>query len=78
MNLESCTLERVAKEFSTSEQTQVIEVLSGYSGPEVARVVWDILQLSKGNLENVKHYLQAARQIIEMFSTGLSTMTLIP
>jgi hypothetical protein len=35
-------------------------LLSGYSGPETARVVWDILELSKGSLKDVRRYLQAA------------------
>ena len=61
MTLESRTLERVAKDFSASEQALAIELLSGYSGPEAARVVWDILELSKASLESVRHYLQAAQ-----------------
>lgn len=61
MSLDSRTLERVAKEFSASDQDLVIESLSGYSGPEAGRVAWDILKLSKGNLESVRHYLQAAQ-----------------
>lgn len=60
MSLEPRTLERIVREFSASEQALVIELLSGYSGPEAGRVAWDILELSKGNLESVRHYLQAA------------------
>ena len=61
MSLESRTLERVAREFPASEQAPVIESLSGYAGPEAGRVAWDILKLSKGNVERVRHYLQAAQ-----------------
>jgi hypothetical protein len=55
MSLEPRTLERIVREFSASEQALVIELLSGYSGPEAGRVAWDILELSKGNLESVRH-----------------------
>ena len=61
MSLDSRTLERVANEFSASDQVLVIESLSGYSGPEAERVAWDILKLSKGNLESVRRYLQVAQ-----------------
>jgi hypothetical protein len=61
MSLEPRTLERIAREFSASEQALVIELLLGYSGPEAGRVAWDILELSKGNLESVRHYEQAAQ-----------------
>jgi hypothetical protein len=61
MSLESRSLERIAKDFSAAEQSLVIELVSGYLGPEGARVVWDILELSKGSMESVRHYLQAAQ-----------------
>jgi len=44
-----------------SDQAPVIELLSGYSGPEAGRIGWDILQLSKGSLESVRHFVQAAK-----------------
>lgn len=61
MSLEQRTLERIAREFSASDQALVIELLSGYSGPETGRVAWDVLELSKGSLERVRHFLQAAQ-----------------
>ena len=61
MSLEQRTLERIAKEFPVADQALVIELLSGYAGPEPGRVAWDILELSKGSLENVRRFLQAAR-----------------
>ena len=61
MSLEPRSLERIARDFSAAEQLVVIELVSGYSGPEAARVVWDILELSKGSLEKVRQYLQAAQ-----------------
>jgi hypothetical protein len=61
LSLEERTRERISKEFTESDQVLVIDLLSTYSGPENARVVWDILKLSKGKLENVRQYLQAAQ-----------------
>jgi hypothetical protein len=61
MSLEPRTLERIAREFSASEQALIIELLIGYTGPEAGRIAWDILELSKGKLESVRHYLQAAQ-----------------
>ncbi len=54
------TLDRIKKDFPESEQSAVIEFLSGYSGPEEDRVRWDILVLSKGSLE-VLHFVTAAQ-----------------
>jgi hypothetical protein len=61
MVLEERSLERISKDFPTSDRSVVIDLLSSYSGPESGRVAWDILQLSKGKLENVRRYLQAAQ-----------------
>ena len=60
MKLEQRALERIAREFDASEQAPVIDLLSGYPGPEGERVMWDILELSKGNLEKVRYYVQTA------------------
>lgn len=38
-----------------------MEILRGYSGPEIKRVMWDILVLSKGSIEHVKKYVESAR-----------------
>jgi hypothetical protein len=62
MSLEPRTLERVAREFPESDQPLVIELLSAYSGPEPGRVARDILELSKTNVQVVRHYLQAAER----------------
>lgn len=61
MSLEQRTLERISKEFPGSDEALVIELLSGYSGPEAGRVIWDILQLSKGSLESIRRCIQAAQ-----------------
>jgi hypothetical protein len=61
MSIEERTQERIAKDFSASEQASVIELLGSYSGPEIGRVTWDILQLSNGSLENVRQYVQVAQ-----------------
>jgi hypothetical protein len=61
LSLEQRTLERILKEVPAPDQAAVIEALSGYAGPEPARVVWDVLQLSKGSVESVRQYVQAAQ-----------------
>ena len=61
MSLEQRTLDQIAKDFSAAERASVIELLSGYSGPESGRVTWDILELSKGSLENITHFVKAAQ-----------------
>jgi len=61
MNLEDRAVQRISKDFPASDRTIVVDLLSSYSGPEGSRVPWDILQLSKGKLENVRQYLQAAQ-----------------
>jgi hypothetical protein len=61
MPLEQRALQRIAKDFPAAEQALVIELLSGYSGPESGRVTWDILELSKGSLENVRRFTKAAQ-----------------
>jgi hypothetical protein len=61
MNLEQRSLERIEEKFPDSEKADVIGLLHSYDGPENDRVIWDILELSKGSLEKVKLYLQAAQ-----------------
>jgi len=61
MNLEPRSLDRVAREFPVAEQAAVIDLLNSYSGPEAPRVVWDILELSKGDAGNARTYFQAAQ-----------------
>jgi hypothetical protein len=39
----------------------VVERLAGYTGPEKDRVIWDILELSKGNVEKIGEYVKAAQ-----------------
>jgi hypothetical protein len=61
MSLEQRTTERIAREFAASERDSVTEILAGYSGKERDRVIWDILELSKGSLEKVMHFVQTAQ-----------------
>jgi hypothetical protein len=61
MNLEQRSVERIEREFFASERAAVTELLTGYSGSESGRVIWDILELSQGSLEKVRQYVQAAQ-----------------
>ena len=61
MSLEHRSVERVLREFPAGEQGAVTGLLNGYAGPEAERVVWDILELSKGSLENVRKYVLVAK-----------------
>ena len=61
MSLEDRLFESIATEFANADRTAVIELLISYSGPEPDRVRWDILELSKGSLEKVRQYIEAAR-----------------
>ena len=44
------------------EKDTVIQLLTSYSGPESDRVRWDILELSKGDVEKVREFVQAAQR----------------
>ena len=61
MTLDKRTRDRIEREFSASEQAVVTDLLSAYGGAESSRVHWDILELSTGDLEKVRHYVQAAQ-----------------
>lgn len=62
MSLERRAVERIVREFSDKERDKVIQLLNSYAGPEIGRVTWDILQLSNGSLEQVKHYAAVAHR----------------
>jgi len=61
MKLEPRSIERIAREYAPADQALIVELLSDYSGPEPGRVVWDILELSKGDLNALGEYLRAAK-----------------
>jgi hypothetical protein len=61
MNLEDRLIERIGKEFTDAEQVIVVGLLRTYAGPERDRVCWDILELSGGNLDKLREYVEAAR-----------------
>ena len=61
MTLDERTRDRIAKEFPPGEHAAVTELLSSYDGAESGRVHWDILELSKGELEKVRHFVKAAQ-----------------
>ena len=59
--MEQRILERIGREFPSADQNCVLELLASYSGPERDRVRWDILELSKGELEKIGGYVKAAQ-----------------
>jgi hypothetical protein len=58
MVMEQRILERVSRELNDSDRDTVVELLESYAGPETERVRWDILQLSKGGVGNVRDYIK--------------------
>jgi hypothetical protein len=60
-DMEQRIIERISREFQGADRNRVVERLAGYSGPEKGRVIWDILELSKGNVEKIGEYLKAAQ-----------------
>jgi hypothetical protein len=54
-------LERVRREFQDSDRAAVVQLLESYVGPEGDRVRWDILELSKGNLDKIRKYIESAK-----------------
>ncbi|PYL04256.1 MAG: hypothetical protein DME32_02245 [Verrucomicrobia bacterium] len=59
--MEQRILERVNREFQDSDRGAVIQLLESYVGPESDRVRWDILELSKDNVDKVREYIKAAQ-----------------
>ena len=59
--MEQRTLDRIRQEFEGPDQNGVIELLASYSGAESDRVRWDILELSKGELEKIGQFVKAAQ-----------------
>jgi hypothetical protein len=59
--MEERILERIRREFQGADQNCVVELLASYSGPESDRVRWDILELSKGELEKIGQFVKAAQ-----------------
>jgi len=60
-NMEQRILERIRREFQGADQNCVVELLANYLGPEGDRVRWDILDLSKGEVEKIGEYVKAAQ-----------------
>ncbi len=61
LSLEQRTLERIDREFQGSDKASAVELLGSYAGPEAARVIWDILELSKCDLEKMRDCIQLAK-----------------
>ena len=59
--MEQRILERIRREFQGADQNCVVELLANYLGPEGDRVRWDILDLSKGEVEKIGEYVKAAQ-----------------
>jgi hypothetical protein len=59
--MEQCTLDRLAGQYSVTEQAIVIELPGSHARPEIGRATRDILQLSKGSLDKVRQYVEAAK-----------------
>jgi hypothetical protein len=62
-NLESISrdvLKQIEDDFEKATQSEIVEMLSLYTGNETSRVQIDILQLAKGNAKEVEKLVDAA------------------
>jgi hypothetical protein len=62
VRLEQTLLDRIKHEFAEAHRATVVDSLNNYAGPEAARVARDILQLSKGSVEQVADLVKAANR----------------
>ena len=60
--LDEHTLERIADDYAPAEQETVAQLLQSYSGPESARVIWDILELSQGDSQKLLEFIHCAQR----------------
>lgn len=60
--LEPRVIERIARDFPKASRALVTELLSNYAGPESGRVTWDILELSRGSLEDARRFVEIAQR----------------
>lgn len=52
--------DRIQREFPSADQAQVTAALDTYAGPDAEQVHNAVLELSKGSLTQVRHFLKAA------------------
>lgn len=52
--------ERIQREFPAADQAHVTAALDTYTGPEAELIHSAVLELSKGSLAQVRHFLKAA------------------
>lgn len=53
-------LKRISRDFKGTQRDTVGRLLASYSGPEKDRARWNILELSKGQIDKIREYVQAA------------------
>jgi hypothetical protein len=61
-NLEERALEKISEDYPVADCQAVVDLLATYSGPERARVIWDILQLSKGDTQKLLEFIYCAQR----------------
>ena len=59
--MEQRSIDRIRQEFPEPDAATAIASLERYAGPETARVQWDILELSRGDLESLGQYVGIAQ-----------------
>jgi hypothetical protein len=59
--LEQRALARINAEYPASERDTIRDLLATYTGPEHERVIWDILELSRGDSDKLLHFLHCAQ-----------------
>jgi hypothetical protein len=59
-SLDQRALDRINADYPASESDAIRDLLVAYAGPERDRVIWDILELSRGDSQKLLHFLHCA------------------
>jgi hypothetical protein len=60
--LEHRAIEKISEDYPPADCEAVVDLLACYSGRERDRVIWDILQLSKGDSQKLLEFIHCAQR----------------